>query len=80
MYLKFVLLPVDDDSCDLLIKEDQNCWQESWYNRNNDDPPGILVADGVDEPRTARLSGLKSDDNVSVFIISYLYLIKKITE
>lgn len=66
-YLQFILLSVDDDSCDLLIKENQNGRQESWNSGHKDDPPGVLVADGVDKPWTAGLCGLKSDDDLSVF-------------
>lgn len=44
-----MFLPVNDDSGDLLVHEDQDRAQESWDGRSYHGPPGV-GADGVNKP------------------------------
>ena len=51
-YHKLVFLPVDNDSCDLLIHENQNCSQQGGHNSYNRGPPGV-VAQRANQPAPA---------------------------
>jgi len=51
--LEFVLLAVDDDGGDLLVHEDKDCGQECGHGAEHHQPPGVLVADWVNEPGAA---------------------------
>jgi hypothetical protein len=44
-----MFLPVNNDSCDLLVHEYQDCAKESWDNRSYHSPPGI-GANGTNNP------------------------------
>lgn len=48
-YLEFVFLPVDDDSCNLLVHEDEDGTKQSWDYCNDCSPPGV-GPQRVDEP------------------------------
>lgn len=50
--LKFVLLPVDDDSRDLLIHEDQNGGEESRCNGGRNGPP--FITERIHNPAPVR--------------------------
>lgn len=49
LYFEFVLLPVDDDSCDLLVHENEDGAEQSWDHGDHRRPPGV-GPQRVDEP------------------------------
>ena len=51
IYLQLVLLPVDDDRCDLLVHEDEDGAEQSRNDGDQWRPPRV-VTDGVDQPPT----------------------------
>jgi len=48
-HLQFVFLAVDDDGRDLLIEEDEDHTQHSWYDGQGNQPP-IRHIHGIDQP------------------------------
>ena len=44
-----MLLPVDNDGCDLLVHEDEDGTEQSWNHRDDCGPPGVRPQ-RVDEP------------------------------
>lgn len=54
-----MLLPVDDDGCNLLVHEDENGAQQSWKQRDDDRPPGVWPQ-WVDEPASIISGWLES--------------------
>lgn len=60
-YLQSVLLPVDDDSCDLLVHENQDGRQQRGEDGGQCEPPRVFTAHGVDEPLTVTTRWLMSE-------------------
>ena len=48
--LEFILLAVDDDSCNLLVHEDQNDGKQGGDDRCKDQPHRIFVRERINEP------------------------------
>lgn len=51
LYLQLVFLPVNDNSSDLLVHEDEDGAQESWDEGYENGPPWVW-SQGADEPAT----------------------------
>ena len=49
LYFEFVLLPVDDDSGDLLVHENEDGAKQGWDHGDDCGPPGV-GPQRVDEP------------------------------
>ena len=57
-HFELILLPVDNDGCDLLIHEDENDSQQGGDDGGKDEPSGVLVAEWIDEPTSGVGCGL----------------------
>lgn len=58
-YLEFMLFPVDDDSGDLLVHEDEDGTEQSWDQGDHRCPPWVW-SNGADEPTTIISGGLEN--------------------
>ena len=50
IYLQFVFFPIHNDSCNLLIHEDQDKGQDGRNGCGRNCPPGVQFTVGADKP------------------------------
>ena len=80
-HLELVLFPVDDDSRNLLVHEDQDRCQQSWDDASDGRPPRVLP-EWTDHPATVWIGGLVTLDSegqgqCDLMVVKVIYIMLK---